>query len=146
VAALQLEHIDWRHDTIHAPRPKTGASDNVPLVPAVGEALLDYVRWRPQSPHRKVFLKVHAPITPLADVVISGRARFYLRRAGVKARRLGSHTLRHSFAVELLQRGHSLKAIGDVLGHSHAASTFIYAKADIQHLREVALDVVEVLS
>jgi integrase/recombinase XerD len=146
VAALQLEHIDWRYDTIHAPRPKTGASEDVPLVPVVGEALVDYFRRRPASPHRRVFLKGHAPITPLADTMISGRARFYLERAGVKAARLGSHTLRHSFAVELLRRDHSLKTIGDLLGHGHAQSTFIYAKADVEHLREVALETKEVLS
>ncbi|HZU81282.1 MAG TPA: tyrosine-type recombinase/integrase, partial [Polyangiaceae bacterium] len=98
VAALRLEHIDWRRDIIHAPRPKAGESEDVPLVPAVGEALVAYLRVRPASPHPHVFLKVNAPIRPLRDMLVSSRARFYLERAGVKAARLGSHTLRHSFA------------------------------------------------
>lgn len=145
VAALRLEHIDWRQDTIHAPRPKAGASEDVPLVPAIGEALIAYLRQRPALSYPEVFLKVHAPIRPVLDRQISSRARFYLRCAGVKAARLGSHTLRHSLAVELLQRGHPLKTIGDVLGHGHAQSTFIYTKADVAHLREVALGVEEIL-
>lgn len=145
IAALRLEHIDWRQDTIHAPRPKAGTSEDVPLIPVVGEALIAYLRRRPAVAHPEVFLKVHAPIRPVLDRQISSRARFYLRRAGVKAARLGSHTLRHSLAVELLQRGHPLKTIGDVLGHGHAQSTFIYAKADVAHLREVALGVEELL-
>jgi site-specific recombinase XerD len=144
VAALRLEHIDWRRDTLHAPRPKSAASDDIPLIPAVGEPLVAYLRRRPDVPYREVFLKVHAPITPLPYYVISNRARFYLARAGVKASRLGSHTLRHSLAVELLQRGHPLKTIGDVLGHRHAQSTFIYTKADVAHLREVALGIEEI--
>jgi len=144
VAALRLEDIDWRRDTIRAPRPKSATSDDVPLVPAVGEALVAYLCRRPAVPHREVFLKVYAPIRPVRDRLISQRARLYLRRAGVKSARLGSHTLRHSLAVELLQRGHPLKTIGDVLGHGHAQSTFIYTKADVAHLREVALGVEEI--
>jgi hypothetical protein len=31
-----------------------------------------------------------------------------------------------------------------VLGHEHAQSTFIYAKADVAHLREVALGIEEI--
>lgn len=144
VAALRLEHIDWRRDTIHAPRPKSAASEDVPLVPAVGEALIAYLGRRPAVPYRAIFLKVFAPIRPVADRLISQRARWYLRRAGVRAARLGSHTLRHSLAVELLQRGHPLKTIGDLLGHGHPQATFIYTKADIAHLREVALGVEEI--
>jgi integrase/recombinase XerD len=88
---------------------------------------------------------VKAPIKPMTGGMISGTARKYLKLAGVKSARLGSHTLRHSLAVELLQRGYSLKAIGDVLGHHHPQATFIYAKADVEHLREVTLDIHGVL-
>ncbi len=144
VAALRLEDIDWRRDTIHAPRPKSAASDDVPLIPAVGEALVAYLGRRPAVPYGEVFLKVYAPIRPVRDRLISQRARWYLQCAGVKAARLGSHTLRHSLAVELLQRGHPLKTIGDVLGHGHPQATFIYTKADVAHLREVALGVEEI--
>jgi len=84
------------------------------------------------------------PFRTLVGCLISQRARWYLRRAGVRAARLGSHTLRHSLAVELLQRGHPLKTIGDLLGHGHPQATFIYTKADIAHLREVALGVEEI--
>ncbi len=144
VAALRLEDIDWRRDTIHAPRPKSAAREDVPLVPAVGEALVAYLGRRPAVPYREVFLKVYAPIRPLPDRQIGQRARWYLQRAGVKAARPGSHTLRHSLAVELLRRSHPLKTIGDVLGHRHAQATFIYTKADVAHLREVALGVEEI--
>jgi integrase/recombinase XerD len=75
VAALRLEHIDWRRDTIHVPRPKNAASDDVPLVPAVGEALVAYLGRRPAVPYREVFLMVQAPIRPVADRLISQRAR-----------------------------------------------------------------------
>lgn len=94
VAALDLGHLDWRRDTIHAPRPKSGTSESVPLIPSVGEALVAYLRRRPDRRSQQVFLTVYAPIRAVADRQISQRARFYLQRAGVKAPKLGSHTLR----------------------------------------------------
>jgi len=67
VAALELGQIDWRRDTIHAPRPKSGTSEDVPLIPSVGEALVAYLRRRPDCRCQKVFVTVYAPIRPIAD-------------------------------------------------------------------------------
>ena len=39
----------------------------------------------------------------------------------------------------MLQEGHSLKAIADVFGHRHLATTFIYTKVDFNSLKQVAL-------
>jgi site-specific recombinase XerC len=39
----------------------------------------------------------------------------------------------------MLQEGHSLKAVADVLGHRHLGTTFIYTKVDFNSLKEVAL-------
>lgn len=148
VAGLQLTDVDWRADRIHVRRLKkgTGPVDDVPIVPPVGEALVEYLRRRPQSSHAHVFLTIKAPLRPLEGRVVSQTAAMYLRRAAVKAPRIGSHTLRHSFAVELLRRGQSLRAIGDVLGHRHPQSTFLYLKAAVDDLRDVALDLQAVLS
>jgi site-specific recombinase XerD len=141
VAVLRLGDLDWRNDVIRARRPKSGMADDVPLISILGEALMAYLRDRPRVTHEAIFLKTKAPIEPMAAQGISALARKHLVRAGVKSARLGSHTLRHSLAVELLRQGYSLKAIGDVLGHAHPQSTFIYAKADVEHLREVSLEV-----
>lgn len=61
-----------------------------------------------------------------------------MKRAGIKAPHRGPHVLRHACAGHLLARGLSLKEIGDHLGHRHPDSTRIYAKVDLQGLREVA--------
>jgi site-specific recombinase XerD len=144
VAALRIQDIDWRNDMIHARRPKNDTREDIPLVPAVGEKLIAYLQQRPASPYDEIFLTVKAPVRPLINTVISWRARLHLSNAGVKGSKLGSHTLRHSFAVELQRKGRSLKEIGEALGHSHPRSTFIYAKANVEGLREVALDIDEV--
>jgi site-specific recombinase XerD len=62
-----------------------------------------------------------------------------LKRAGVKTPGSGSRTLRHSWAIRALAHDSSIKSIADVLGHRYIDTTFIYAKSDLNSLREVAL-------
>ncbi len=63
----------------------------------------------------------------------------HLRHAGVEVTSKGAHAFRHCFATRMLQEGHSLKAIADVLGHRHLATTFIYTKVDFHSLQQVPL-------
>ena len=145
VAALRVDDLDWRHDTIRVRRRKCDTSDAMPLLPIVGDALVEYLKCRPSVAHREVFLKVIAPAGSMSGAGISWVVRKYLLAAGVEAAHLGAHTLRHSYAVQLLRKGFPLKTIGDALGHRNPQSTFIYTKAPTEDLRSVALDISEVV-
>jgi integrase/recombinase XerD len=140
VGALTLDDIDWKRDRLHIRARKAGHSTAYPLSPQVGEALLDYLKQgRPETTARAVFFRAHAPYTPLSYVAVSMRAKWYLRKAGINVPRPGSHTLRHTCVQRLVDSGFSLKTIGDFIGHRTPDATKIYAKVNVQALREVAL-------
>lgn len=138
-AALLLDHINWRNSTIRICAQKGGKEVVLPLLDAVGEAILGYLRYRPDSPCREVFLTVKAPIHPLNSLVISHMTRQYMDGAGVLLPRRGASTLRHSWAIRALAHDASIKTIADVLGHQCLDTTFVYAKADLKALRHVAM-------
>jgi len=47
------------------------------------------------------------------------------------------HMLRHSFASHLLQSSGDLRAVQELLGHAHIATTQVYTRLDFQHLAKV---------
>jgi site-specific recombinase XerD len=140
VAALALDDLDWRAAVLHVRGRKAGHAATYPLTTEVGEALLDYLRrGRPETSERCLFFRAVAPRGAMTHQIVSRRAEFYLRRAGIDVARPGSHTLRHSCAQRLVDAEFSLKVIGDFLGHRNPSSTRIYCKVAIDALREVAL-------
>lgn len=140
VAALTLDDIDWRNDRLKIPERKAGNSTAYPLSAVVGAAIVDYLKnGRPASKDRQVFLRAMAPLVPISSAAVTCRAAYYIRKAGIKVPRPGSHTLRHSCVQRLVNANFSLKHIGDYVGHRNAASTQIYGKVAIEALREVAL-------
>ncbi len=141
VRALRLEDIDWAQSQILFRASKQGKDSLLPLTAKVGESLLEYLKSaRPPSQHPHVFLTSRAPYHALVNSnSLSAVVERHLRKAGIEATSKGAHAFRHGFATRMLQEGHSLKAIADVLGHRHLGTTFIYTKVDFNSLKEVAL-------
>jgi site-specific recombinase XerD len=139
VADLRLEDIDWERDRLTVRRSKAGRCQVYPVEPVVGQAIVRYLsEARPQSSLRELFLKHIAPIGPMTSTSLYQVVAHRMKRLGIQASRRGPHALRHACAGRLLARGLSLKEVGDHLGHRSPDTTRIYAKVDLQGLREVA--------
>jgi site-specific recombinase XerD len=142
VRALRLEDIDWVQNQILFKASKQGKDSRLPLTAPVGKSLLDYLQnSRPSYSDPHVFLTCRAPYHPLGhSTVLSAIVERHIQTAGIELPRKGAHAFRHGFATRMLQQGHSLKAIADVLGHRHLSTTFLYTKVDFNALKQVALE------
>lgn len=139
VAGLRLDDFDWDARLIRVRCPKPGRTQLWPLSQDVGQAVLDYLKHgRPKGYGRAVFFTSRAPVRPLDRKALGKIVRDRLAGIGVVTGRRGPHALRHATAQHLLDRGMSMKIIGDFLGHRDPTSTAIYAKVDLAALREVA--------
>ena len=108
----------------------------VPIVPAVREAIEEYVRQCPYPIRGNAPLFVGARGGPLNPDLVRRSVAAARRRLGLPDT-LTPHALRHSFATHLLARGADLRALQELLGHASLSSTQIYTAVDAAHLLDV---------
>lgn len=135
VAALTLDDLEWHAGEVLV-HGKGGRYDRLPLAIDVGEAIVSYLRRRPRTQDRALFVRVVAPAGALRTSAVSAIVRSACRRAGLSS--VGSHALRHTMATGMLRQGASLSEIGEVLRHREQKTTAIYAKVDRGTLRPLA--------
>lgn len=115
---------------------KGGKIRDVPLLPMMHKALLDYIEAAPfdMRPREPLFRgKRGGPLSARqGQMMVAG-----LRRALNLPDTVTPHALRHSFATHLLAAGGDLRTIQELLGHAQLSSTQIYTQIDANALMEV---------
>ncbi len=137
VANLHLEDIDWANGYLRVRGTKSHRDRTLPLPEDVGEALVAHLQaGRPRS--TRVFEPLQPPFTAERihhHVLNSLHYLFLLARITNH----GTHSLRHTSATSMVNKGASFKAVADVLGHKRVSTTLLYAKLDLKALTQVAL-------
>jgi len=142
VRNLTFDCIDWERSTLSIVQQKTGVPLALPLLPDVGEAIIDYLKnGRPKSDLPFVFLQQVSPYKQMRDVYMI--LDVHRKRAGVpvkQGRSKGPHAFRHSLAARLLEEGVPVGTVAEILGHTNPSSTVEYLRIDAKALAECAVD------
>ena len=127
VANLTLACIDLRRMQLMVYEGKGRRDRVVYLSPDALQALIDYLRVRPQSRIRAIFLVEKGTCRGKAISIrgIQKRMEYYARKSGLKA---SCHQLRHTMATQLLNADADLVTIQDLLGHTRIKTTQRYCK------------------
>jgi integrase/recombinase XerD len=131
---LSVADIDSAQMTIRVARGKGNKQRLVPLSPALLQELREW--WREHRNPQWLFPRKQ-PHRPLSTASVQQACRQAVRRAGLPPR-VSAHTLRHTFATELLEAGVDLLTIQKILGHADLKTTLIYTHVRRDRLHAVS--------
>lgn len=137
VAALRLDDIDWHVGEIVV-HGKGSRVERLPLPADVGTAIAAYLldRRPATAQGRTVFVRLMAPHGALSPIGVTQVVAAAAQRAGLGL--IHAHRLRHFVATQTLRTGGSLAEVKQLLRHTRAQTTAIYAKVDREALRMIA--------
>jgi site-specific recombinase XerD len=131
---LKVSDIDSQRMVIHVRQGKGSRDRDVPLTPKLLEALRQYWRWKRPKVYLFPSTSGHRGVEqPISDTTVWHACRGAAVRAGIK-KRIGPHTLRHSFATHLLEVGTDLRTIQLLMGHQRLEHTTLYLHLSQRHL------------
>jgi len=105
----------------------------VPIGDAAMEAIKKYLDMRKADSEALFLNKNGKRITTRGVRNIVGK---YIHAAGMR-QGVSPHTLRHSFATHILNRGADLRTVQELLGHANLSTTQIYTHLTTQKLKSV---------
>ena len=116
-----------------------GKERNIPLYHGAVKALQDYlfnIRPRLVENEEEKALFVNMSGDRMSRQGFWKIIKYYQEKAEIN-KEITPHTLRHSFAVHLLENGADLRSIQEMLGHADISSTQIYTQVINKQLKDV---------
>jgi integrase/recombinase XerD len=133
VVALTIHDIDSARMIVQIRQAK-GRKDRIVML---SEQLLTILRdyWKQERPPHWLFPGPDSS-RPVTTRSVQCAFRVVADTVGLDSA-VTVHTLRHSFATHLLERGVDIRVIQDLLGHRHMTSTTRYARVAINVIRQI---------
>ena len=138
LAGADVGDLDLLSDQIRV-RGKGRKERIVPVGRQAEQALRTYLELREalvgakRGDRRALFLSPNG--RRLSPRSVQRRIHGLYRGAGVAGQRV--HSLRHTFATDLMDAGADLRAVQELLGHASLATTQIYTHTSVQRLKDV---------
>ena len=137
VAAVKVSDIDWDQQALLIRQGKGRKDRRVYLSPDVVNSLRECLQNRPsQKTGDYLFWNQKRKNQPLSIKAIQKKMERYAKAAGVQA---SCHSLRHTFASNLLEEGAEVISIKEFLGHSSVASSERYARLSNLKIKQTYL-------
>ena len=133
LVGLQVADVDFSEGLVRV-RGKRRKERILPLGRPAQIALQKYYQAIKLAWNQQIFRNARGG--PLTARSIERMLTKYLTQLGDK-RGLSPHTLRHSFATHLLNRGADLRSIQELLGHTNLSTTQIYTHVTTERLKQV---------
>jgi len=135
LVGLDLGDVDLEARTIRV-LGKGSKERIVPFGQPALAALSAYYPARLNARPRSAALFVNARGGRLTDRWVRQIVTHRVKQVAI-ARRLSPHSLRHSFATHLLERGADLRSIQELLGHASLTTTQRYTHVDARHILDI---------
>lgn len=131
---LGVADVDSRRMVILVARGKGRKQRLVPMSPVLLEELRSW--WKTHRHPQWMFPGARSQ-RPMAPSTIQKACQAAVARGGL-SKPATPHSLRHTFATELLEAGIDLRTIQKILGHSHIRTTLLYTHVRRDHLQQAA--------
>jgi tyrosine recombinase XerC len=132
LVSLTEDHVDFIAGTVKV-LGKGKKERMVPIGDRALRAIRTYLKER-QMESSAIFLNKNKK--PLGARGIRKMIDYYIRLIALKDH-ISPHTLRHSFATHLLNRGADLRSVQELLGHANLSTTQIYTHLTTEKLKSV---------
>lgn len=131
---LKVSDINSERMVIHVHQGKGSRDRDVPMTPKLLDILREYWRWKRPKVYLFPSTSGHRGVEhPISDKTVWYAVKEAGKRAGIQ-KRIGPHTLRHSFATNLMEAGTDLRTIQLLMGHAHLEDTTVYLHLSQRHL------------
>lgn len=143
IVTITFDELNFKLRSIRIIQNKTGVPLELPMLPAISDALTDYIQdYRGNSSSQYVFLSLHPPFSTITATAFGRYLRLTMKDAGIIPgyRRSGPHAMRSSLASSMINDGIRYEVVKRTLGHTGINAIKSYAKLDVEQLKQYTLE------